>query len=177
VGQARCLQWVGSESTSSKPRGAADAALFRIATLKWQESNMPDTTPWADEAQASEEGSERRQLEEHGDAVTDWRGRVRERPELWLGAAFLGGMLLGGALRTRSAERSSSIRGVNPAVPARGRSPVQVQASQFWTNLQGALVGVASARIQEYIDGMLPGFNEHYRRAEQRAAGVEPTAR
>lgn len=115
------------------------------------------------------EGSDFRQLDEDRDAVTDWRERVRSRPELWLGVAFVGGMLVAGALKTRSGERVWSAVGAKAA--AGGRDSVQAQVREFWHNLQGALVGVASARIQQYIDGVVPGFNEHYRRAEHRGAG------
>ena len=52
---------------------------------------------------------------------------------------------------------------------------MQAQARELWNNIQAALVGVASARIKEYIGELVPGFDEHYRRAEQRAAAVDPT--
>ena len=51
---------------------------------------------------------------------------------------------------------------------------VQAQAWELWNNVQGALVGVAGAGIKEYIGELRPGFDEHYRRAEQRAAAVDP---
>jgi hypothetical protein len=41
--------------------------------------------------------------------------------------------------------------------------------------LIATLVGVASARMKEYIGELVPGFDEHYRRVEQRAAAVDPT--
>ena len=126
-------------------------------------------------ASTLDEGTDLRQLEEHHDGAPDWRERVRERPELWLGVAFVGGMLVAGALKTTSGKRVWSAMGVNPA--AGGRGSVQTQAREFWHNMQGALVGVASARIQEFIDGVVPGFNEHYRRAEQRAAAGDPMRR
>ena len=40
---------------------------------------------------------------------------------------------------------------------------------------QGALVGVATAQIKDYIGALVPGFDGHYRRVEQRAAGVDPS--
>lgn len=113
-------------------------------------------------------GSNFRQLEDKFDAATDWRGQVRERPELWLGVAFVGGMLLAGVLKTRSGGRAPAAAGATPA--AGGTGAVKAQARQFLNNMQGALVGVASARIQEYINELLPGFNDHYQRAEQRTA-------
>ena len=113
-------------------------------------------------------GSNFRQLEDKFDAATDWREHVRERPELWLGVAFVGGMLLAGVLKTRTGGRASTAVSATPA--AGGAGAVKAQARQFLNNMQGALVGVASARIQEYINELVPGFNEHYQRAEQRTA-------
>jgi hypothetical protein len=119
-------------------------------------------------------GSNLRELEDKVDAATDWREYFRERPHLFLGAAFIGGVVLAGALRSKSAGRPLSAVAVNAAVG--GNGPVQKQALELWNNIQGALVGVASARIKEYIGDLVPGFDEHYRRAEQRAAAVDPTA-
>ena len=113
-------------------------------------------------------GSNFRQLEDKFDAATDWRGHVRERPEVWLGAAFVGGMLLAGVLKARTGGRASAAVSATPA--AAGTGAVKAQARQFLNNVQGALVGVASARIQEYLNELVPGFNDHYQRAEQRTA-------
>ncbi len=114
-----------------------------------------------------------RELEHKVDAATDWREHFRERPHLFLGAAFIGGVVLASALKPKSAGRPLSAVARNSAV--RGNGSVQAQAWELWNNIQGALVGVASARIKEYIGELLPAFDEHYRRAEQRAAAVDPT--
>ena len=116
-------------------------------------------------------GSNLRELEDRVDAATDWREHFRDRPHLFLGAAFLGGILIAN-LTPRSAGRP---RPVDPAKSVvRGTGAVRAQASELWDNIQAALVGVASARIKEYIGELVPSFDEHYRRAEQRPAAVEP---
>jgi hypothetical protein len=38
----------------------------------------------------------------------------------------------------------------------------------LWDNVTAALVGVASARVKDYIAELVPGFDEQYTRAEQR---------
>ena len=43
-------------------------------------------------------GSNLRELEDKVDAATDWREHFRERPHLFLGAAFIGGVVLASAL-------------------------------------------------------------------------------
>ena len=47
-------------------------------------------------------GSNLKELEDKVDAATDWREHFRERPHLFLGAAFVGGAILATALRTKS---------------------------------------------------------------------------
>jgi hypothetical protein len=114
-------------------------------------------------------GSNFRELEDRVDAATDWREHFRERPHLFLGAAFIGGVMLGNELRRTSATPDRGELGIRRAVGVNGS--VQAQAWQLWNNVQGALVGVASAGIKQYIETLVPGFDEHYRRAEQRATG------
>jgi hypothetical protein len=109
-----------------------------------------------------------RELEDRVEAATDWREHFRERPHIFLGAAFIGGVVLASALRAKSAGRPMSAGAKTPAVGGHGL--VHTQARELWNNVQGALVGVAAAKIRDYIGELVPGFDEHYRRAEQRAA-------
>jgi len=115
-------------------------------------------------------GSNLRELEERVDAATDWREHFRERPNLFLGAAFIGGAMLGSALLRRSS--TGAPLDVDLRAMGGTRSPVRAQAWEFWNNVQGALVGVASAGIKKYIDDLVPGFDEHYQRAAQRAGTI-----
>jgi len=107
-------------------------------------------------------------LEERVEAATDWREHFRERPHVFVGAAFIGGMVLASALKSKSAGR------VLPSAPSsragKGAGSVQAQAREVWDNVQGALIGVATAQLKDYIGELVPGFDDHYRRAEQRAA-------
>ena len=118
-------------------------------------------------------GSNLRELEDRVEAATDWREHFRERPHVFLGAAFIGGMVLASALRSKSAGRPMSAGAMNPAVDGHGSA--QAQARELWNNVQGALVGVATAQIRDYISKLVPGFDDHYRRAEQRATAVDPS--
>jgi len=118
-------------------------------------------------------GSNLKELEDKVDAATDWRAHFRERPQMFLGAAFVGGLVLASAFRPKVTDRPVSAAVVNPVAGSNGS--VQAQAWELWNNLQGALVGVASARIKEYIGDFVPGFDEHYRRAERRAATGDST--
>ena len=100
-------------------------------------------------------GSTLRELEDKVEAVTDWREHFHQHPHLFLGAAFAGGVLL-----------SAMGRPPRLAYDADDRQAGS-QALDLWHNVQGALMGVASARVMSYLNQLVPDFEEHYRRAEQ----------
>lgn len=118
-------------------------------------------------------GSNLRALEHKVDVATDWRQHFRERPHLFLSAALMGGVVLASALKPKATVRTLSATAFNPRANRHGS--VQAQALELWHNVQAALVGLAGARIKEYIGELVPGFDEHYRRAEQRSATIGPT--
>ena len=111
-------------------------------------------------------GSNLKELEDRVEAATDWREHFRERPHVFIGAAFIGGMALASALRAKSAGRTPAMALNSGTVRA---GSVHAQARELWNNVQMALVGVASEQIKGYISEMVPGFDDHYRRAEERA--------
>jgi hypothetical protein len=111
-----------------------------------------------------------RELEGKIDAATDWREQFRGRPHVFLGAAFVGGVVLAGVLRSKGPSRAPSTAAVNGNG---GHGSALRQAMALWNNVQGALLGVAAARVKDYIGEMVPGFDDHYRRAEERAAAVD----
>jgi hypothetical protein len=114
-------------------------------------------------------GSNLKELEERVDAATDWREHFRTRPYVALAAACVGGALLAAVLRAKKGPRSvapviDAKRGTlsRPGVHALG------QALELWENIQTALIGVGAARVKGYIGELVPGFEDHLRRAEQR---------
>ena len=117
-------------------------------------------------------GSNLRELEERVEAATDWREQFRERPHVFLGAAFIGGVVVASALKSKSNGRPLAAVAGNSG--AGGHGSAQRQARELWDNVQGALLGVATTRIKDYIGELVPGFEDHYRRAEQRGA-VDPS--
>jgi hypothetical protein len=115
-------------------------------------------------------GSNLRELENRVDAATNWREQFRARPHLFLGGAIAGGALAAAVLRPRSSHPvfDSSSESLLASGP-RNDVNVQVRAQvlDLWNNIKGALLGVAAVRITEYISDVIPGFDEHYRRAAQ----------
>src|SRR5687767_8154393 len=111
-------------------------------------------------------GSDLMELEQRVEAATDWREHFRAGPRLFLGAAFVGGATLAVALHARSQRPASDDAGIRRFADDPGSARGQIL--ELWNNLKGALIGIAITRVKDYLGEFMPGFDEHYRRAEQR---------
>jgi hypothetical protein len=127
------------------------------------------------------------ELEEKVKSAFDWRTQFEERPAIMLGAAFVGGALLSALLPSTSSISSkvSSLRRTSssdPWTPYTNREPVahveshstgssysggysSSKTNETWENLKNAAIGMATARISEFIEELVPGFSEHYNKA------------
>lgn len=117
-------------------------------------------------------GSHLMELEQKVEAATDWREHFRARPRLFLGAAFVGGATLAVALHARSQRPVSD--DVQIERFADDPNSARAQVLELWSNLKAALIGVAGTRLLDYLDKLVPDFDEHYRRAEQRRVALDP---
>ena len=118
-------------------------------------------------------GANLKVLDERVQAATDWHEYYRDRPHLFLGAAVVGGAMLATVLRA-TPSRSSDAAAITRVqkitrVPVSGGAAT-AHARELWEKVSRALISVAGARIKSYIDEVVPGFEEHYQRAEQRAS-------
>ena len=114
-------------------------------------------------------GSNLKELEQKVDAATDWREQFRARPFAVLAVACAGGVLLSTLLRSKAPRpRRERDEGNRLAPASRRRVDARGQAVELWDNVQDALLGMAAARVKEHIGTLLPGFDDHIRRAEQR---------
>ena len=116
-------------------------------------------------------GSNLHELSRRVDAATDWQEYYRSKPYAFLGAAAVGGAIAAVALHALTSRQGngSSNESARASYSSRGDSPTH-QVSDFWRNVQAAAVGLAAARLKDYIDSLLPGFNDHYQRVERHAA-------
>ena len=114
-------------------------------------------------------GSHLMELEHKVEAATDWREHYRNRPGVFLGAAFVGGAALALALHAKSPRLVSEDDGIRRF--ADDPNSAQAQVRDLWNTLKAALIGVAGARVINYLGELVPGFDAHYRRAEQRTIG------
>jgi hypothetical protein len=87
------------------------------------------------------------ELERSVKLVMDWRYLFRTHPLGMLGVAFGGGFLLAG-LTSRSHQ---------------SRRPVMRRSSELdaLDHIKGALIGVATTRLTNFIAGLIPGFSQH----------------
>jgi hypothetical protein len=127
------------------------------------------------------------ELEDKVKSAFDWRTQFAERPALMLGAAFIGGAVLSALLPSASSITSKARRksSIDPWTPYTNReSPYSAphvessstgssyssgysaaKSSETWENLKNAAIGMATTRISEFIEALVPGFTEHYRKA------------
>ncbi|HWZ24700.1 MAG TPA: DUF3618 domain-containing protein [Verrucomicrobiae bacterium] len=132
------------------------------------------------------------ELQEKVKSAFDWRTQFEERPAIFLGAAFLGGAVVSALLPSTSrisSKVSSTVRrssSSDPWTPYTNRESAPLaeshpsssystrsyasgdsgsKTSETWENLKNAAIGMATARISEFIEELVPGFSEHYHKA------------
>jgi hypothetical protein len=118
-------------------------------------------------------GSHLMELEQKVEAVTDWREHFRARPGFFVSAAFVGGATLAIALKSRSSGSSAEDGEISRLV-ADDPDSARAQVMDLWNTLKLALIGVASTRVKDYICELVPDFDEHFQRAEQRTLALDP---
>ena len=106
-------------------------------------------------------GANLHELQDKVETATDWRGQLRSRPWLILGAACVGGMVAATAFRPRGGGMSR----LNGLLDGPRSNAAMSQVSDLWTDVTTALVGVASTQVKDYIGAVVPGFTEHFDRA------------
>ena len=111
-------------------------------------------------------GSNIRELEDKVKSVTDWRRQFDNNPMTMIGAALGGGVLLSVMMNGRRRPRYSSPPSDAPHAATDRESRKALQA---WDNIKGALIGVAAAQFKNFVGEVVPGFHEHYRKAEARS--------
>jgi len=113
------------------------------------------------------------ELESRVKSAADWRQQFERHPGVMLSAAIGGGVLLSMMLRKTSraatATASSSVR------EPRKLSPAASDALRTWDTLKSALVGVAATKVKGALGEIVPGFNEHLEKAEERRTGAPYT--
>jgi hypothetical protein len=122
-------------------------------------------------------------------SAVDWRVQFKERPMTMIGLAFGGGILLSALLPARRprprVRKRSSDEGPRFSVDRESISPKREgttqalrpeakavdswkKASDTLDTVKGALFALAATKVGNYLDQIIPGFNEQYRKYEAR---------
>jgi hypothetical protein len=122
-------------------------------------------------------GGNFRELQQRVDDALDWREQFRNRPYTLLGAAAIGGVLLASALGRRSPRpHTAAAREPLRGAVSRGGVTVSAQALEAWDNIKMALIGVATARVHQYLSELVPGYQNHLPRTAAATGAGEPGA-
>lgn len=111
-------------------------------------------------AERHELGRNLRELEAKAQQLADWRTYYRNNPKLLLGIALSGGLVLGAmSVRGQSSRDDDEPRemGANLSRPP-GRTSRQFDDT--WQRISDGLLGVASAKVLEFVGNAVPGFRE-----------------
>jgi hypothetical protein len=125
------------------------------------------------------------ELERKAKEAVDWRTQVEQRPGTMMGIAFGAGILLAAVLGGGSRRRSNDSKLAEPSTSAlkaystdsnadyqsamaTGEDYQPSAVTETFENVKGALLGVAIAKCEEFLEELLPGFSTQYRKAEAR---------
>ena len=114
-------------------------------------------------------GSNLQELEQKVKSVTDWKQHFQTSPMTMLGVAFGGGILLATSMggRKRRMDRGFSNVAVQ-SEPHAGTDHQKQKALETWDNIKGALIGVAATRFKDFVSEIVPGFQEQYRKTQDK---------
>jgi hypothetical protein len=114
-------------------------------------------------------GSNLQELEQRVKSVTDWKEQFRARPMTMLGLVFGSGVVLATAMgRRRAGHRGSFSESAYGHDRHPGRDHQIRKAMETWDNIKGALIGVAAARVKDFVGDVVPGFREELQQTEER---------
>ena len=120
-------------------------------------------------------GSHLEELEQKVKSATDWRKQFQTRPVTLLSLAFGGGVVLAAVLggpgrRSGKRQQVRSCAGPETLVKTGQRSDATLEA---WDNVKGALIGVATTRLLDYVREAFPRFRKKTERTEDQAASPQ----
>jgi hypothetical protein len=107
-------------------------------------------------------------LEHKVKSVTDWRQHFQNHPATLAAAAFGAGALIGtlGGRRRGSGGRIDASSAGPVARPRTLRTGGKPEVLETWDNVKSALVGVAATQVTGFLGRLVPGFQEHFKKAE-----------
>jgi hypothetical protein len=114
----------------------------------------------------TELGSNLQELEYKVKQAADWRTHFERNPMTLIGVAFGGGVLLASMLGAKNWDTHTE-----PREYERGKSSSDYTRrkpmSDTWDTLKGAVLGFTASKVRTMLDEALPGFGEHFEKAER----------
>jgi len=110
-------------------------------------------------AERDQLGRNLNELETKAQQFVDWRTHYRNNPKVLLGIAVVGGLVLGAMARRGRSARSNGPSEKSPRL-ARPTSRLTRELQDTWLRVSDALLGVASAKVIEFVGSVVPGFSE-----------------
>ena len=140
-------------------------------------AERPDQIARHIESARSELGNNLHELEDKVRQEADWKTHFERNPMTLLGLAFGGGVLLasmiGGSSRRAVMATPEYQNGKHSGGGLR-----DMQITNSWGTLKGALIGLAGARVRDALNEALPGFAEQYDKMErEKSASASHTGR
>jgi hypothetical protein len=111
-------------------------------------------------------GSNLQELEQKVKSITDWRQQFRNNPMTMVAVAFGGGVVLASMLGSGGGNRGGRRTTQRSVEPHAGAERQSHMALETWDNIKGALIGVAANRFKGFIEEIVPGFQEEFRKTE-----------
>jgi hypothetical protein len=110
-------------------------------------------------AERDQLGRNLNELETRAQQFVDWRTHYRNNPKVLLGIAVAGGLVLGAMARRGRSARSNGPFEKSPR-RARRTSRLTRELQDTWLRVSDVLLGVASAKVIEFVGSVVPGFSE-----------------
>jgi hypothetical protein len=98
--------------------------------------------------------------------IGDWRHHFKKHPMTVLAAAFGGGALIGVMLNGRS--HRNHVRSYARALETPTSNGTREKVADALGQVKHALIGVATARLTDFVADLIPGFKEEFRKADSR---------
>ena len=116
-----------------------------------------------------------RELEHKVKDATNWRVQFERHPVAFLGAAFVGGILLSASLggRRRAGTYDRERWSGSQAAPSRATWHENSAATEIWNKIKGGLVAAAGSQISNILGELIPTS----RGQDKHAASVRPAGR
>ena len=114
-------------------------------------------------------GSNLQELEHKVKSVTDWRQHFQKNPMTMIGVAFGFGVLLAAMVGGRK-QNGHNFVASPPSGDSVAPSHRKHQAFDTLDTIKGALIGLAAAKMKDYVEEIVPGFGDHFKRAQEEKA-------